>query len=373
MSDPAPLHPVTREHLDALSDEIGIMQHAIGPDRDPAHGYCTDDVARALHVDLLHERELGWDAVSTSAWRNVRFLGEAFDPTTGRFRNFRRVDGSWLDGTASEDSQGRAMLALGATIAGAPDEALVGAASLLFARALPAAQELRALRARASVLLGCDAVMRAAPTASVPTGSAALAYRLLADRIAATFEAAVTTAWPWPEPSLTYENALPAQALIVAGRFFRSRAMLDRGLDALDWLIGSQTDLSGFLSPVGNRWWPRGGEKSRFDQQPIEATALLLAAEAAYDATGEDRYRVAMERAYAWFLGDNDLGLAVAIPERGASFDGLTPLGVNTNQGAESTLMWLIASEHIRSFRAREHHNGGVPPPSAKPLVAAAR
>jgi hypothetical protein len=373
MSDPAPLHPVTRAHLDALSDETGIMQHAIGAHPDPAHGYCTDDLARALHVDLLHQRELGWDAVSTSAWRNVRFLGEAFDPATGRFRNFRRVDGSWLEGTASEDSQGRAMLALGATIAGAPDEPLVQVASSLFARALPAAQELRALRARASVLLGCDAVMRAAPTASVPTGSAALAYRLLADRIAATFEAGATTAWPWPEPRLTYENALPAQALIVAGQFFRSRSMLDHGLDALDWLIVSQTDRSGHLSPVGNGWWLHGGQKSRFDQQPIEATALLLAAEAAYEATGEDRYNAAMERAYAWFLGDNDLGLPVAIPERGASFDGLTPRGVNTNQGAESTLMWLIASEHIRAFRAPAARERGVPPPSAKPMVAAAR
>jgi hypothetical protein len=370
MSDPAPLHPVTREHLDALSDDIAIMQHAIGPHPDPAHGYCTDDVARALHVDLLHERELGWDAVSASAWRNLRFLGDAFDPAAGRFRNFRRVDGSWLDGAASEDSQGRAMLALGATIARAPDRALVGAASSQFARALPATQGLRALRARSSVMLGCDAVMRAAPTAPVPTASAALAYRLLADRLAATFEAGTTTAWPWPEDRLTYENALPAQALIVAGRFFRSRSMLDRGLDALDWLIVSQTDRSGHLSPVGNGWWSRGGEKSRFDQQPIEATALLLAAAAAYEATGEDRYRAAMERAYAWFLGDNDLRLPVAIPERGASFDGLTPRGVNTNQGAESTLMWLIASEHIRALRGRQR---GAEPSAARPMVAASR
>jgi hypothetical protein len=370
MSDLAPLHPVTREHLDALSDDVAIMQHAIGAHPDPAHGYCTDDVARALHVDLLHQRELGWDAVSPSAWRNVRFLGDAFDPLTGGFRNFRRIDGSWLDGTASEDSQGRAMSALGATIAGAPDQALVGAASALFARALPAAQELRALRARASVLLGCDAVMRAAPTAPVPTASAAVAYQLLADRLAATFEAGATTAWPWPESRLTYENALPAHALIVAGRFFRSRSMLERGLDVLDWLVVSQTDRSGHLSPVGNSWWPRDGEKSRFDQQPIEATALLLAAESAYEATGEDRYRAAMERAYAWFLGENDLRLPIATPERGACFDGLTPRGVNTNQGAESTLMWLIASEHIRALRAREC---GAEPFTAKPLAAAAR
>jgi hypothetical protein len=346
MPDLAPLYPVHREHLEALSDDVGIMQHAIGPQPEPAHGYCTDDVARALQVDLLHQRELGWEAVAASTWRNIRFLDDAFDRSTGRFRNFRNVDGSWLDGVASEDSQGRAMLALGWTIAAAPDISMVESASTLFSKALPATRGVSALRAQASVLLGCDAVMRAAPI-----GRAALAYRPLANRVEAKFLAYGTSAWPWPEARLTYENALPAQALIVAGRFLDSRPMVELGLEVLDWLISAQTDRSGQLSPIGNGWWPRGGEKSRFDQQPIEATALLLAAESAYEATGDDKYRAAMERAYAWFLGENDLHLHVAVPERGASFDGLVPEGVNMNQGAESTLMWLIALERIRALR----------------------
>jgi hypothetical protein len=347
MSDLAPLYPVVREHLDALTDHVGIMQHAVGADPDPAHGYCTDDVARALQVDLLHQRELGWDAVAASAWRSMRFLDEAFDRTTGRFRNFRRIDGSWLAGIASEDSQGRAMLALGWTIAEARDPAMIAAASSLFLQALPATQGLRALRAQSSVLLGCEAVMRSAPSAR-----AALAYRLMANRLGSIFQGRTTSAWPWPESRLTYENALPVQALIVAGRFVDSSRMLEAGLDVLDWLIDSQTDPSGHLSPVGNGWWSCRGTKSTFDQQPIEATALLLAAEAAYEVTGTDRYRAAMERAYAWFLGDNDLHVEIAVPERGACFDGLTPQGVNTNQGAESTLMWLSALEHIRATRS---------------------
>jgi hypothetical protein len=347
MPDLAPLHPVSRAHLDALAGDLGIMQHAAGPDPDPAHGYCTDDVARALQVDLLHQRELGWDAVAASAWRGMRFLDEAFDHTTGRFRNFRSVDGSWVAGRASEDSQGRAMLALGSTIAEAADPAMVASAASLFLKALPATQGLRALRAQSSVLLGCEAVMRSAPTART-----ALAYRLMANRLGSIFQGRTTSAWPWPESRLTYENALPAQALIVGGRFVDSSRMLEAGLDVLDWLIDSQTDPSGHLSPVGNGWWPCGGTKSKFDQQPIEATALLLAAHAAYAATGADRYRVAMERAYAWFLGDNDLHVPIAVPDRGACFDGLTPQGVNTNQGAESTLMWLIALERIRATRS---------------------
>lgn len=347
MPDLAPLHPVSREHLEVLTDHVGIMQHAVGSDPDPAHGYCTDDVARAMQVDLLHQRELGWEAVASSAWRNLRFLDAAFDPTTGRFRNFRATDGSWLAGIASEDSQGRAMLALGWTIADAPDPAMVASASSLFVGALPATQGLRALRAQSSVLLGCEAVMR-----SVPTTRAALAYRLMANRLGSVFQGRTTSAWPWPESRLTYENALPAHALIVAGRFVDSSPMLEAGLGVLDWLIDSQIDPAGHLSPVGNGWWPCGGTKSTFDQQPIEATALLLAAEAAYQATGADRYRAAMERAYAWFLGENDLHVSIAVPERGACFDGLTAQGVNTNQGAESTLMWLIALERIRASRS---------------------
>jgi hypothetical protein len=365
MPELAPLYPVTREHLDALTDDVAIMQHAVGPDPDPAHGYCVDDVARALQVDLLHQRELGLAAVAESAWRNLRFLEDAFDVRTGRFRNFRRTGGWWLEGAASEDSQARAMLALGWTVARATDPDMVRAASALFARALPAAQGVRALRAQASVLLGCDAVMRATPTAHT-----ALAYRLLASRLGSTFQSRATSTWRWPESRLTYENALPAQALIAAGRFLDSPAILDTGLGVLDWLIASQTDPAGHFSPIGNGWWPCGGDKSRFDQQPIEATSLLLAAETAFEATGNDRYLAAMERAYAWFLGENDLRTPVAIPERGASFDGLTPEGVNTNQGAESTLMWLIASERIRAFRAR---NDVAQAPVDALLVAAAR
>jgi hypothetical protein len=120
----------------------------------------------------------------------------------------------------------------------------------------------------------------------------------------------------------------------------------------LDWLIELQTTPRGTFSPIGNRGWlPRDGARARYDQQPIEATTLLLAASAALAATGRPRYRTAMEMAYAWFLGANDLGVPVAVPERGACFDGLTPGGVNENQGAESTLMWLVALEEIRMAR----------------------
>jgi len=346
VSDPAPLHPVCRLHLDELTDAVGIHQHAIGSRPDPAHGYCVDDVARALQVDLLHASVLGWPAVAESARRGMRFLEDAFDAASGRFWNFRSIDGEWIGGLGSDDSYGRAILALGETIVSSADAGLGHRAADLLSRALPAAPGLTYPRAEASVILGCAALV-----ASEPGGQPDATLAFLATRLLERFRRGASAGWPWPEVTVTYENALLPRALIVAGRTLGSDSMVAVGLRSLDWLIDAQTTPDRHLSPVGNGWWPHNGEMSHFDQQPIEATALLLAAEAAHAATGDARYVATMERCYAWFLGANDVGLCLADPGRGACFDGLTQAGVNTNEGAESTLMWLIAAEHIRSSR----------------------
>ncbi len=346
MPEPSPLSPPSRLHLGELTGELGVFQHAVGSRPDPGHGYCTDDVARALQVDLLHARVLGWPAVEESAWRNLDFLATAFDEETGRFRNFRAVDGTWAAGPGSEDSQGRALHALGDVVATGADGPLAAAATALFDRALPAARDLTALRATSSVVLGC-----AARTSTAENRPTALELERLAARLHARFDPVLADPWPWPEAVLTYETALPPRALIIAGHATGSEELTEAGLRVLDFLVEGQTAIDGRYSPIGNGWWARGGVKSAFDQQPIEAAAMILAAESAYAATGDDRYRGAMERAYAWFLGGNVLGRVVADPVRGACGDGLTPDGVNTNEGAESTLMWLIAAERIRVLR----------------------
>jgi hypothetical protein len=339
----ARLHKISREHLDGLTGELGILQHAVGAVPDPAHGYCVDDVARALQVDLLHALVLGWPAVSESAFRSIRFLEDAFDEATGRFRNFRSIDGSWIGEAGSNDSFGRAMLALGETTGTAPDAEAVERAGALFDRALPKAARLASPRAQASMVLACAAAPNPARTAVM---------RTMATDLHARFRSFARPGWPWPEPEMTYENALMPRAMIVAGHHLGLVTMTAVGLQVLNWLIEVQTAPDGHLSPIGNGWWPHGGTKSQFDQQPIEATAILLAAEAALAVTAKPRYQVAMERAYAWFLSANDLRLRVADPMRGACSDGLTATGVNTNEGAESTLMWLLALEHIRALRA---------------------
>ena len=334
------------------------MQHAQDAWPDPDHGYCTDDVARALLVDVLHQRELGWGAVEASATRNVMFLGEAFEAFSGRFRNLRRHDGAWLDLPGSEDANARALYALAEVIAAAPASAAREAAIHLFERALPTASQVTYVRPRATVLLACDAALRAGMMGKVLD-----VYQRVADALGLAFEScAAASAWPWPEDVITYENELPARALIIGGDRLGRPRMSQVGLHVLDWLIDAQTTGDGHLSSVGNAgWWPKGGAKARFDQQAISTTSLLLAADTAYEATGRPDYRDAMEMAYGWFVGWNDAHEWVAEPRSGACGDGIGPAGVSRNQGAESTLMWLIALEHIRASRMRLARTARMP------------
>jgi hypothetical protein len=344
-----------------MIDDTGIWQHARGVEPDPEFGYCTDDIARLLVVDVLHSPQLPAGALTTDIRRSLAFLDGAFDRTTGRFLNFRGADGGWLDAGASEDSHARALAGLAAVMAGMPRTPSARSARRLFDRALPAALGFRAIRPIAKAMLACDAACEAGLSEAVmPT------FRTLSDRLIDSFGGteignASAPAWPWPESVLTYENALMPQALIVAGVRLGRPAVVECGCSVLDWLVEVQSGDGGVFSPVGNRgWWPRTGKRSRFDQQPIEAATMVSAAAAAFAATRRRRYLRAAEQAYGWFLGDNDVGLEIADPVNGACYDGLTPVGVNVNQGAESTLMWLTALERIRELRR-------VPEGTAKP------
>jgi hypothetical protein len=367
-----------------MSDGIGLWQHARGEEPDPRFGYCTDDMARNLVVDVLHSRGGRSPAIEASISRSLTFLEDAFDRPSGRFRNFRGAGGGWLEAEASEDSQARALAGLAAVMAELPGTAPADRAGRLFERALPAAPGFSALRAISGAILACNSACEAGLSSAVmPT------YELLADRLTEAFDtvaesvaapgvdpfenpcdpvrarrpggAAEPIEWLWPEPVLTYENALLPQALIVAGERLGRPAPLAMGCAVLDWLIETQAGDGGVFSPVGNsHWWPRRGQRSRFDQQPIEAAAMVSAALDAFRVTSRWCYPAAAETAYGWFLGDNDLGVALADPVDGSCFDGLTPGGVNRNQGAESTLMWLTALERIRELRGRQAEPGPV-------------
>jgi hypothetical protein len=343
-----PLHPARRRHLEAITGPLGIWQHARAAVPDESFGYCTDDVARALEVDLLQRSSVGWAVVSPTAHQSMQFLDAAFNQDRGGFRNMRSADGAWLDDLGSEDSQGRAALALAHAAVEAPEVPMREAARSLLLRAMPGFRRLTALRAVSAALIACEMALAGGIGGEVVHTRDRLARRLR--RAFAGVDLA--SDWPWPEPVLSYENALLPRALIVAGGRAADSDLRRAGLRVLDWLTRVQTSRDGEFSPVGNAaWWPRGGARSRFDQQPIEAATMIRAAEAAFAATGDARYRRTAESAYGWFLGDNDAGLAVADVVTGGCHDGLSSGRVNRNQGAESTLMWLTALETMRIMR----------------------
>ena len=289
-----------------------------------------------------------------TARRSMAYLAAAFDAERGTFHDFRDADGAWLDVAGSQDCQGRALLSLGIATRDAPEVGLRHDARVLFEAALPAARDLTALRAVASAILGCVAALDGHSDESTQA-----TLRRLVQRLRGAFsDIDPDSDWLWPEPELTYENALLPHALIVAGRRLDEPALRRVGLEVLDWLIALQVTRRGTFTPVGNDgWWPRGGVRSPFAQQPIEATALILAACVAYEVTGDVAYRRTAESAYAWFLGDNEREMVIADAATGGCHDGLEEAGVNQNQGAESTLMWLTAVETIRALRS---HAGNV-------------
>jgi len=342
-----PLYPVSRVHLEAMTTAIGLWQHARGSQPDPRFGYCTDDVARALVVDALQSRELGWPAVDTDVRHSLAFLQDAFHPPSGRFLNFRSAEGEWLAVDASEDCHARALAGLACLIAEIPDTELAAESRRLFQPALAAARSFRSLRAISAALLACEMIVGTRPSREGES-----AFEVLATRLATVFGEPAED-WPWPHEVLTYENSVVPRALIIAGRRLDRQELVALGCRVLDWLIDVQVGESGVFSPIGTEaWWRRSEPRSQFDQQPIEAGSLVAAAADAFRVTGEGRYRAAAETAYGWFLGDNDLGVALADPARGSCCDGLTPTGPNANQGAESMLMWLTALEQIRQLRS---------------------
>jgi glycosyltransferase involved in cell wall biosynthesis len=325
------------QHLAALSDDTGILQHArfVVPDRD--HGYCTDDNARALIVAVMAQRTArDQDLLTRLSYRYLGFLQHAFNPDTGRFRNFMTYDRRWLEDVGSEDSHGRALWALGFAAQESPR--LSDAAAALFDRALPVMADITPLRAVSFALIGLDAFLRRY-NGSTP---ARRARAELAKRLHDRFKAIPGQDWPWPEDTLTYANGALPHALIASGSRLDDAEMVQMGLRSLRWLLDAQTDAKGHFAPVGNAgWMTADGHRARFDQQPIEVQHMVDALLEAHRITGDDRWIDDARRCLGWFLGQNDLGQPVCDVATGGCRDGLHPDGVNQNQGAESTLAWL--------------------------------
>jgi glycosyltransferase involved in cell wall biosynthesis len=344
------LPAVRLDHLHRMTDHTGIIEHAVFVVPNYPEGYTTDDNARALIVAILLEEFAGITPTATLdlASRYLAFLWLAFDPATRRFRNCLSYERQWQDAEGSEDSHGRALWGLGTVLGRTKDAGLRGAAGRLFELAVPAAVEFKSPRACAFALLGLLEYLE-----SFPGDRAALnAADALANRLLDSYRANSSAGWKWFENVLSYSNARLPQALIRAGRRGANEAMVSAGLEALEWLATVQRcEIKGHFVPIGSHgFYSKKTEKARFDQQPVEACAAVSAFLQAYRATGKGRWRKDAWTAFNWFLGDNDLQVALYDPTTGGCRDGLHPDRANENQGAESTLSFLMALLEMRKL-----------------------
>jgi len=351
--------PPSLRHLKDLTGPFGLYEHARRSEPSPKHGYCTDDAGRALALACRLPED---PYAEELAWLTLRFLERAH-AGGGHFLLRLGPGGSWDESPPSDDAAGRALLGLGTAASSAPWPALRQRAEALFVEA--AGFTSPAPRAAAYGTLGATEVLLA-PGAE---GRLRRAARQLAERLAplALPEAPAGGPWRWPEPQLSYANALLPHAALAAGAALEDDGALRAGLLLLEWLVQEECFEGRFsFAPVGGRG--PGGEKPAFDQQPIEAAAMAHAAARAHALTGEGRWEAPIWAAVGWFLGDNDTGTAVWDPATGGGFDGLKRHGVNHNQGAESTIAFVatmaLARHQAASSAASSSETDAVAAPT---------
>jgi hypothetical protein len=312
-----------------------------------AHGYCVDDNARALLLACALNEPGERPISERQTARFAAFVQHAWNPDTGRFRNFMGFDRSWLEDSGSADSHGRTLWALGECARNDASPARRRWARELFAEALPAAESLGSPRASAFTLLGLDVYCAVVPD----DRRARDIRRVLADGLLSGLAAVETPDWQWFEEGLAYDNARLPQALIVTGIATHTPAYVDAGLRSLRWLIRQQTSSTGDFRPVGTVSFGELRQSPRaFDQQPLEATATIGACLAAWRVDGDAEWITIASRAFSWFLGSNDLSVTLVDPETGSCRDGLHPDRANENCGGESVVSYLLALAEIRQL-----------------------
>jgi glycosyltransferase involved in cell wall biosynthesis len=331
-------------HFSAMCDDTGIFQHAVYSVPDRSHGYCVDDNARALLLSahLTAAGKTGLPDRLTGSF--AAFVEHAWNPDTGRFRNFMSFDRRWLEDEGSEDSHGRTLWALGACALSDADALRRRWASVLFERAMSVSLSFKSPRAWAFALLGLNDYCQVKPD-----DTKGVELRLqLAEKLMDLQERVSKMGRCWFEEGLSYENARLSQALIVTGVATRKDHFTQAGLDTLRWLMAQQTGEKRQFRAIGTEgFFDVNQPPKQFDQQPVEATATVSACLAAYTATTDAWWFEEARRAFRWFTGGNDHGISLIDPETGSCCDGLHADRPNENRGAESVLCYLISCNEI--------------------------
>ena len=343
---------VNLQHLYTLTDDTGLLQHATFSIPNRFHGYCTDDNARALIVATMNWQHCPNEEIIPLLDVYLSFLNYALDEENQHLRNFMSYNREWLEEAGSEDSHGRTIWALGYLIAYPPDDALLCLANRLFRQIIGQISDFTSPRAWAFTIIGSLYYLK---QFGGDTEVQAI-VKDLSNRLFDLFKANACDDWFWCEDIVTYDNARLSQALIAAGHYLEDQEMTATGLKSLQWLIDIQTNSEeGHLSIVGNNgWYRRGSSKARFDQQPLEVAALVAACYQAYLVTKQSCWSKYMNWSFNWFLGQNDLYYPVYNETNGGCYDGIRPGSVNQNQGAESTLSYLMALHQM--YQLINHH-----------------
>jgi len=320
---------------------VGVIQHATEDIPNRATGYCTDDVARAL---IVVYQKLALDPGDADALRlapvYLAFLQDAQLPD-GRFHNFMGYDRQWLDCVGTHDSVGRALWAVGFGMRYAPRATWRRLCKRLFNKGLNSIDWLQYARSQSYAIIGLAHACHAS-IADIELPAYNEALRKLAGSLKARFEANAAADWEWFEDIMTYDNARLCEAMVRAGTALGDENLTSLGLRSLAF-YERVTIEDGVFVPIGNEgWYPRGGPRARYSQQPLEAVSLVDAALAAYEATGDAAFRATAQLGLNWYLGQNSRGIAMA--NGGGCLDGLNEQSVNLNMGAESTLAYLSAA-----------------------------
>jgi len=335
-----------------ITDDTGIFQHATYTIPNRNHGYCIDDNARALVATAMAHKYSSDNSVWLDSLSSLylSFIMDAYNEDNGRFRNFMNYSRQWMEEMGSEDSHGRALWGLGKIIVFTRNTAQKDVATLLFKRALNVVEEFTSPRAMAFALVGIHAYLEKFSGDS----EVRRMREIIAENLFRLFKNNATKNWPWLEEKVCYANGKLVHALLLSGQWIPRNDMIEMGLNSLKWLLDIQTE-KGHFSPIGsNGWYEQGHTKARFDQQPIEANAMVEACVEAFNLTRDRVWLDDAVKCFNWFLGHNDLNLSLYDPKTGGCRDGLMADGINRNEGAESSLAWLISLMSLQHLYSDE-------------------
>lgn len=345
--DPLHLPPFSLAHIKRLTDDTGIIQHAKFGIPNLKEGYCLDDNARALLMVLMAYRQKK-DALALDLSPIYMSYIHYMQNKDGTFRNFLSFNRNFLDEVGSEDSFGRTIWALGYLLGNAPNDAYYQTGKLVFFNAAPNFEKLQSIRSIANTMIGISYYLRSNPSDDGMTER----LRKLAHTLLKHYEDNSTKEWKWFESLLAYDNGILPLALLHSAEILNDDKVTTVAIETMNFLT-SITMKDGYLSIIGNKeWYKKDGERSVFAQQPIDALAMVLMYHQAFHLTKDKKYLNQLYTSFMWFLGENDLRMSLYDFETKGCCDGFENYGVNRNQGAESSLAYLIS--HLTVLQAYE-------------------